>query len=78
MIFSIINYYRYLTRTSDFASINLDGKKGNMLKKLLSKLLTKKKETKPRDFEWERFQKEAREQFQKLKDKGLSIPVVTL
>lgn len=49
-----------------------------MIKKFLSKIFAKKKETKPRDFEWERFQKEAREQFQKLKDKGLSIPVVTL
>jgi hypothetical protein len=38
----------------------------------------KKKETKPRDFEWEKFQKSAREQFIKLKKKGLSIPVVTL
>lgn len=38
----------------------------------------RRKETKARDFEWERFQKTAREQFQRLKDKGLSIPVVTL
>lgn len=45
------------------------------LKKLFG---IKKKETKERDFEWERFQKSAREQFQRLKDKGISIPVVTL
>lgn len=38
----------------------------------------KKKETRPRDYEWERFQKSAREQFLKLKKKGISIPVVTL
>jgi len=38
----------------------------------------KRKETKARDFEWERFQKTAKEQFIKLKDKGLNIPVVSL
>lgn len=50
-----------------------------MIKRILSKIFTfKKKETKPRDFEWENFQKVAREQFIRLRDKGLSIPVVTL
>lgn len=38
----------------------------------------KRKETKQRDFEWESFQKTAKDQFVKLKEKGLSIPVVTL
>lgn len=37
-----------------------------------------KKEAKPRDFEWERFQQAARSQFRKLSEKGLSIPVFTL
>lgn len=50
-----------------------------MIKKILEKLFEKKrKETGPRDFEWERFQANAKEQFKKLKDKGLSIPVVTI
>jgi hypothetical protein len=49
------------------------------MKKLIEKLFgNKKRETKPIDFEWERFQKNAREQFVRLKKKGLSIPVVTL
>lgn len=47
----------------------------NLFKKLFG---NRKKETRVRDFEWERFQKSAKEQFQKLKDKGISIPVVTL
>lgn len=46
----------------------------NLLDKMLGK---KKKESKPRDFEWESFRKVAREQFVKLKEKGLSIPVMT-
>ncbi len=49
------------------------------IKKLLERLLGRtKKENSPKDFEWENFQKVAREQFVKLKEKGLSIPVVTL
>lgn len=49
------------------------------MRKFFEKLFdTNKKETRPRDFEWERFQRMAKEQFKKLKDKGLSIPVVTL
>lgn len=47
----------------------------NLLKRLFG---LKKKETKERDFEWERFQKTAKDQFLRLKEKGLSIPVVTL
>jgi hypothetical protein len=47
--------------------------------KLLERLFTsKKKETKKRDFEWENFQKSAKQQFKNLRDKGISIPVVTL
>jgi len=47
--------------------------------KILNKLFTaKKKKTEARDFEWEKFQVMAKEQFRKLKDKGLSFPVVTL
>jgi len=50
-----------------------------MLKKVFAKLFeNKRRETRPRDFEWEKFQKTAKEQFVKLRDKGLSIPVVTL
>ncbi len=50
-----------------------------MIRKIIEKLIdSKKREAKPRDFEWEKFQKTAREQFEKLRDKGLSIPVVTL
>jgi len=47
----------------------------NLIKKLFNQ---SRKETKERDFEWERFQKIAKEQFVRLKEKGLSIPVVTL
>lgn len=47
--------------------------------KLLEKLFeSKKKKTQPKDFEWERFKTMTRQQFLRLKDKGLSIPVVTL
>lgn len=49
-----------------------------MMKGLLKRLIGQKKETKPRDFEWEKFQQTARQQFRRLKDKGLSIPVVSL
>ncbi|MBI2617810.1 hypothetical protein HYW55_06780 [Candidatus Gottesmanbacteria bacterium] len=50
-----------------------------MISRILEKLNSlRKKETRPRDFEWERFQKQAKEQFVELKKKGLSIPVVTL
>ena len=38
----------------------------------------KKRESKPRDYEWEKFQSVARQQFRRLKDKGLNIPVFTL
>ena len=47
----------------------------NLLKKIFS---LKRKETKVRDFEWEKFQKVAKDQFIRLREKGLSIPVVTL
>lgn len=50
-----------------------------MMKKIFEKIFgSKRRETRVRDFEWEKFQKTAREQFVKLRDKGLSIPVVTL
>jgi hypothetical protein len=58
------------------ASIHKDK---NMIIESIKKIFgIRKKETKQRDFEWERFQKTAKEQFQRLKDKGISIPVVTL
>jgi len=51
----------------------------NSFRKILVRLgIAKKKEARKRDFEWESFQSVAREQFLKLKDKGLSIPVMTL
>lgn len=62
----------------DNASIlfrKLEAMISNLFKKLFN---LKRKETKERDFEWERFQKTAKEQFVRLKEKGLSIPVVTL
>jgi hypothetical protein len=49
-----------------------------IIDKLKKMFGTKKKMTRARDFEWERFQKTAKEQFIKLKEKGISIPVVTL
>lgn len=49
------------------------------MKKFLEKLFEgKKKKTKARDFEWERFQASAKKQFRILKEKGISIPVVTI
>lgn len=49
------------------------------MRKILEKIFgDKKKTTKARDFEWEKFQQVAKEQFRKLNDKGISIPVVTL
>lgn len=48
------------------------------MRKIFEKIFNKRKETKPRDFEWERFQRQAREQFKKLQERGLSIPVFTL
>lgn len=72
--FHAFDNYRVLTETFTHASIILD-----MLKKVFAKLFeNKRRETRPRDFEWEKFQKTAKEQFVKLRDKGLSIPVVTL
>lgn len=46
----------------------------NIFKTILGK---NEKQAKARDFEWERFQRVAKEQFIKLKEKGLSIPVMT-
>lgn len=47
--------------------------------KFFKKLLeSKKKQTAPRDFEWEKFQENAKKQFKSLKDKGISIPVMTI
>lgn len=47
--------------------------------KILERLFdSKKKKTEARDFEMEKFQQMAKEQFKRLKDKGLSIPIVTL
>lgn len=45
---------------------------------LISRLMGKKDVRARRDFEVDSFQRIAREQFLRLKDKGLSIPVVTL
>lgn len=51
----------------------------NIFQKIKEKISrNKRRETVPKDFEWESFQKIAREQFVRLKEKGLSIPVVTL
>lgn len=51
--------------------------------KLIRKLLESwgiigKREAGKKDFEWESVQSVAKEQFLKLKEKGLSIPVMTL
>lgn len=52
--------------------------KKTMISSIITRLFQKKKrETKPRDYEWERFQLTAKEQFRRLKEKGISIPVVT-
>lgn len=51
----------------------------NTLKKILENAgLLKKRESGKRDFEWESVQSVAKEQFLRLKEKGLSIPVMTL
>ena len=53
--------------------------KEESMKKIIEKISgTKKKETKQRDFEWERFQEVAKQQFKILRDKGISISVFTL
>lgn len=50
-----------------------------MIKDLFQKLfIPKRKANVKRDYEWEKFQIVAKDQFRRLKDKGLSIPVVTL
>ena len=50
-----------------------------MFQKILKKLFgSTKRENKAKDYEWERFQVNAKDQFRRLKEKGLSIPVVTL
>jgi hypothetical protein len=50
-----------------------------MMKKILKAIFgTRDREAKPKDFEWESFQKSAKDQFVKLREKGLSISVVTL
>lgn len=50
-----------------------------MLKTVLQKLFgPKQKENVKRDYEWEKFQTMAKEQFRRLKEKGLNIPVVSL
>jgi len=48
------------------------------MKKIIEKIFGKRRKTSPRDFEWERFQESAKKQFKILKDKGLSIPVMTI
>ncbi len=49
------------------------------MKKIFEKLFrTQKRKTEEKDFEWEKFQEVAKEQFLKLSKKGLSIPVMTL
>ena len=71
-----------MTRFRNYVTLflHLKKEKKNMeIRKLIDRLLGRtKKENSPKDFEWESFQKVAREQFVKLKEKGLSIPVVTL
>ncbi|MBI3955295.1 hypothetical protein HY338_02520 [Candidatus Gottesmanbacteria bacterium] len=50
-----------------------------MIKDLFQKWFApKRKANVKRDYEWEKFQSVAKDQFRRLKDKGLSIPVVTL
>lgn len=64
-----------MTRKTDDASIDKDRKN---MKKLMEKIFgQRKKETKKHDFEWEKFQVMAKEQFKRLKDKGLTIPIAT-
>jgi hypothetical protein len=48
------------------------------MKKIFEKLIGKKRTNTPKDFEWEKFQEMAKRQFKSLKDKGLSIPVMTI
>ena len=48
------------------------------MRKIIERIFGRKKKTSPRDFEWERFQESAKKQFKILKDKGISIPVVTI
>lgn len=51
----------------------------NKLRKILEYIgISKKRESGKRDFEWESVQSVAKEQFLRLKEKGLSIPVMTL
>ena len=48
------------------------------MKKVVERIFGgKRKQTRVHDFEWEKFQKVAKEQFVKLRDKGLSIPIAT-
>jgi len=49
-----------------------------IMKKIFERIFGKKRKDGPRDFEWERFQESAKKQFKILKDKGISIPVVTI
>jgi hypothetical protein len=68
--------YRPLTSGFKPASLDLGLK---MIRALINKFLdSKKRETKPRDYEWERFQQTAKEQFVRLNKKGINIPVMTL
>jgi len=48
------------------------------MRKIFERIFNRKKETKPKDFEWEKFQEQAKEQFKKLDERGLHIPVFTL
>ena len=48
------------------------------MKKIFERFFGKKKKMGPRDFEWERFQETAKKQFKILKEKGISIPVITI
>jgi len=49
------------------------------MRKIFERLFAGKRRTaKPRDIEWEKFQESAKKQFRILKDKGLSIPVMTI
>jgi hypothetical protein len=55
------------------------GERLPMIRRILERLAEQKQEKKSvKDFEWEKFREVAKEQFKKLHDKGLSIPVMTL
>jgi len=58
--------------------VDVGSKKKIKMKKIFEKIFGRKKRMGPRDFEWERFQESAKKQFKILKDRGISIPVITI